>query len=57
MVAEVQAQYSGWELEGRTRERFVRELQKNFPEKKVQEILRNIDKLRKEYFKKILLER
>jgi len=56
-VAKVQAEYSGWEPEGETRKRFIQELQKNFSEEEVQETLRNIDKLRKEYFKKILFGR
>jgi len=57
MVAEIQAKYSGWKPEGRTREMFIQELQKSFPEEKVQEILHNVDDLAKEYFKKILLGR
>jgi len=55
-VAEVQAEHSGWELEGETRERFIQELQKNFSKRKAQEVLHNVDKMRKKYFKEALLE-
>jgi len=57
LVAEVQACYSGWTPEEETREKFVQELRKNFPEEKAQEILHNVDSLAKEYFKKILFGR
>jgi len=57
LVAKIQAYYSGWTPEGETREKFVQELQKNFPVEKVQEILYDIDGLAKEYFKKILFGR
>jgi len=56
-VAEVQAEHSGWEPEGEVKEKFVQELQENFPKEIVQEILCNIDKLRKKYFKRILFGR
>jgi len=56
LVAKIQACYSGWILEGETRKKFVQELQKNFPEEKIREILHDIDGLAKEYFKKILLK-
>jgi len=56
-VVEIQAERSGWEPEEEVKVRFIQELQKSFPEEKVQEILCNIDKLRKKYFEKILLGR